>query len=200
MTNSEQTTLRRQRYKDRIVQVMGGKCQCCGYSKYNGALELHHINPKEKEFSISTKTYIAWERLENELKKCVLLCANCHREVEAELIDINFSSSFNQEIYNNIQLEIDEYKQCNKYYCLKCGTEITEKAKLCCECYKLSRQVCQRPTREELKTFIKTESFVSIAKKYGVTDNTIRKWCKAYNLPYRKADIINFSTEDWDNL
>lgn len=45
------------------------------------------------------------------------------------------------------------------------------------------------PSKEELSLLIKTESFVSISKKYNVTDNAVRKWCKHYNLPYKKKDI-----------
>ena len=38
----------RERLKKRIIYVMGDKCQCCGYSKCQSALELHHVNPKKK--------------------------------------------------------------------------------------------------------------------------------------------------------
>ena len=55
----------------------------CGYDKYHGALELHHLNQKDKRFGISDKGYTrSWEKVRTELDKCILLCANCHREVE----------------------------------------------------------------------------------------------------------------------
>ena len=73
---------RRSKVKVMSVEYMGGRCELCGYSKYIGALEFHHLNPDEKEFNISHdgKTR-SWEKIKVELDKCMLLCANCHREI-----------------------------------------------------------------------------------------------------------------------
>ena len=66
------------------IEYKGSKCQICGYSKYAGALELHHINKSEKSFGIGDKGYTrSQEKVKEELDKCILLCANCHREVGA---------------------------------------------------------------------------------------------------------------------
>ena len=60
----------------------GGKCAKCGYDKCQRALSFHHINPKEKDFDLSSKGLTrSWERIKKEIDKCVLLCANCHMEV-----------------------------------------------------------------------------------------------------------------------
>jgi len=66
--------------KIKYVEYKGGKCQLCGYSKCIAALDFHHINPKEKEFSITTYRK-SWDIVRPELDKCNLLCANCHREI-----------------------------------------------------------------------------------------------------------------------
>jgi 5-methylcytosine-specific restriction endonuclease McrA len=71
------------RNKLRAVALLGSKCSICGYDKTYRALEFHHINPKEKSFAVSANLNKAWKLIETELDKCVLLCANCHREVEA---------------------------------------------------------------------------------------------------------------------
>ncbi len=76
----------RSRLKERATYVLGGKCQNCGYDKCIQALEFHHINPEEKEFSFGTNTNRSWEATREELKKCILLCANCHREAHAGVI------------------------------------------------------------------------------------------------------------------
>lgn len=77
-------TKRRHKIKQMAIEYKGSKCQICGYSKHPGALELHHIDPKQKSFGIGQKGYTrAWEKVKSELDKCVLLCANCHREVGA---------------------------------------------------------------------------------------------------------------------
>ena len=51
------------------------------------------------------------------------------------------------------------------------------------------RKIKNRPTKEVLLNEIQSMSFVDVGKKYKVTDNTIRDWCKYYGLPYRKKDI-----------
>lgn len=64
------------------IEYKGGKCQICGYHKYQGALDLHHIKGK-KEFGIGNKGYTrSWEKVKEELDKCILVCSNCHREIE----------------------------------------------------------------------------------------------------------------------
>lgn len=74
----------RRRVKERLVRAAGGACAVCGYDKHPSALEFHHLDPSTKSFGLSahhvTRSY---EELLVEAKKCVLLCANCHAEVEA---------------------------------------------------------------------------------------------------------------------
>lgn len=63
---------------------MGGACTGCGRPEPIAALEFHHIDATTKEFGISTEGITRrWDKIEAELAKCVLLCANCHREVHA---------------------------------------------------------------------------------------------------------------------
>lgn len=69
------------------VAYKGGKCQVCGYNKCVGALEFHHINSEEKDFGVSAKGYTrSWDKVREEIDKCVLVCANCHREIHAGII------------------------------------------------------------------------------------------------------------------
>jgi len=68
--------------KGRAVKQLGGKCAICGYDKCNQALDFHHIG--EKDFDISSKwVNYSWKKVSEEIKQCILLCANCHREVHA---------------------------------------------------------------------------------------------------------------------
>jgi 5-methylcytosine-specific restriction endonuclease McrA len=78
---------RRVKYKQNAVDMAGGKCSVCGYCKCISALEFHHLDPSEKEISI--RYGLGREKLESELKKCVLLCANCHREVHSSQMPPN---------------------------------------------------------------------------------------------------------------
>lgn len=69
--------------KQRAVDFLGGACGKCGYAKCLDALEFHHTNPAEKDFAISSQWNQPWCEIEAELRKCVLLCANCHREAHS---------------------------------------------------------------------------------------------------------------------
>lgn len=67
-----------------IRKQRGGKCERCGYDKYLGALDFHHKNPSEKDFTIGDRDFKLKDCIE-ETKKCILICANCHREIHAGL-------------------------------------------------------------------------------------------------------------------
>ena len=62
------------------------------------------------------------------------------------------------------------------------------------------RRVIERPNREILKNKIRNISFSEIGREYGVSDNTIRKWCDSYNLPRKVSDIKKYTDLEWDNL
>jgi len=78
-------TARRKKLKKMAIEYKGGKCIFCGYDKCNDALDFHHLNSKEKEFGLSVRGLTrSWEKIKEELDKCILVCANCHRELHAE--------------------------------------------------------------------------------------------------------------------
>jgi hypothetical protein len=81
-------TKRRKALKRRAVALHGGACVLCGYDKHPGVLDFHHLDPSTKRFGISSGGYSrSWARILEEISKCILVCANCHREVELGLID-----------------------------------------------------------------------------------------------------------------
>jgi hypothetical protein len=66
------------------VRYKGGKCVICGYNKCKECLVFHHLDPNEKDFSLSMRGITrAWRRVKKELDKCILLCVRCHCEVHA---------------------------------------------------------------------------------------------------------------------
>ncbi|MDD2689567.1 MAG: hypothetical protein PHT41_05420 [Candidatus Omnitrophica bacterium] len=76
---------RRKKIRQMAVEHKGGRCDVCGYNQCIDALEFHHNNSSHKDFSISEKGYTrSWSKVKEELDKCTLLCANCHREVHAQ--------------------------------------------------------------------------------------------------------------------
>jgi DNA replicative helicase MCM subunit Mcm2 (Cdc46/Mcm family) len=76
--------IKRLNIKKELVDLKGGSCEICGYNKSLRALEFHHINPKDKDFNLSGMVRLT-EEIKKELKKCMLVCSNCH----AELHDLN---------------------------------------------------------------------------------------------------------------
>ena len=76
---------RRRKIRQMAVEYKGGQCQVCGYDRCIEALEFHHKNPHEKDFSVSSKGYTrSWSKVKQEIDKCLLVCANCHREIHAQ--------------------------------------------------------------------------------------------------------------------
>lgn len=82
---SEAVQRRRDKLKQMAVDYKGGRCQHCGYDRCIQALEFHHIDPTCKDFAISSGNTVAFEKIKVELDKCILLCANCHREEHVRL-------------------------------------------------------------------------------------------------------------------
>ncbi len=77
---------RRKNVREMAIKYKGAKCSKCGYNKCSEALEFHHVNSNGKDFGISDKGYTrSWDKIKEELDKCILLCANCHREIHCEL-------------------------------------------------------------------------------------------------------------------
>lgn len=69
----------KRRTKIKLLEYKGNKCVKCGYNKCLSALEFHHQDPKQKDFSISSNSY-SLNKMKIEVDKCDLLCSNCHRE------------------------------------------------------------------------------------------------------------------------
>ncbi len=83
---SNNVSKRRRKVKEKLVNVFGGKCILCNYSKYIGALDFHHLNPNEKDFTIAhVRQYKFDDIIKSELDKCLLVCSNCHREIHGGL-------------------------------------------------------------------------------------------------------------------
>ena len=75
--------------KQKLVAEAGGACLICGYARCIGALQFHHLDPASKQFGIGRAgAIISLDVLREEARKCVLLCANCHAEVEAGVANL----------------------------------------------------------------------------------------------------------------
>lgn len=103
--------------------------------------------------------------------------------------------------YRNINGQVEK----QHYYCQDCETEISTKSSRCKKCstiYNTNKiyAINNCPSRIELKNLIRIKPFTKIGEMFNVTDNAIRKWCRHYNLPFRKKDIKTYSDEEWEQL
>ena len=116
--------------------------------------------------------------------------------------DINTGYSWidDNEVYPIRKTRFLKNQPHKEWICIDCGNPISKGALRCQECSRLFQQRAERPTREKLKEEIRNPNFVQLGKKYGVADNTIRKWCKSYNLPFRTKDIKQYTDEEWETI
>lgn len=114
MTTTKHINDYNRRRKELLVKGFGGKCQICGYDKCITALEFHHINPELKDITLSSSIH-SWEKTKNEIKKCICVCANCHREIHEGLINVEQKQYFDESLVEDYdprrQNESTRFKQ-----------------------------------------------------------------------------------------
>ena len=89
---------------------------------------------------------------------------------------------------------------CQPHTCPICGTMTKNKTYCSPKCSQEGQKKIKHPSREELKNLIRDTPFTVIGKQFSVSDTSITKWCKSYNLPFRRRDINSISDEDWVNI
>ena len=172
-STADQKVLREWYYKNKYTPYT---CSICGLSpEWQGqplTLILDHINGHNHD---------------NRLENLRWVCPNCNQQLETT------NGKNRKKLYK-------------KNFCIDCGKEIDFRSTRCKNCaskktgLEQPRKVEDRPSRDELKVLIRENSMTKIGNLYGVSDNTIRKWCKAYNLPHKVHEIKNYSNEEWNNL
>ncbi|HOU66130.1 MAG TPA: hypothetical protein PK861_08845 [Thermomonas sp.] len=84
--------------KIELIVACGGKCNRCGYARNLAALTWHHLDPALKGFNLDVRSLSNRNRdaIDDEIRKCILLCANCHAEIHFPDLDMESSSSMQQ--------------------------------------------------------------------------------------------------------
>lgn len=158
-----------------LIKAKGGKCEICGYDKNVAALEFHHLNPSEKSFQLDARSLgnTTVEKLLKESDKCILVCANCHREIHNENLDkSNISNLLNEMTSKHIKLTHKKKTS----ICKHCGKEFPySKGKIYCsdECREKDKNY---PTQDELlKKYKEIGSIYKTAQYYHMAKRTVKK-------------------------
>jgi len=122
-------------------------------------LEIHHIDGNPKN---------------HKLGNLQILCPNCHDQTD------NYCGKNKTSVLKKNKIKFKKLKIKKKYYC-KCGVEIKKQSKSCINCYHKKTRKIKRPNKKILMRELKNSNYTQIGKKYGVSDNSIRKWVIYYN-------------------
>ena len=138
-------------------------------------MHFHHLDPTQKQFDWNKLRLKKWEDIVVELKKCILLCGNCHAEMH-----------YPDMMASNVVAECDNARL-NKEIaftglCLVCNIEVYGTKYCSVACAGLGKRKVSRPTKEKLLELMDNFSWTAIAKKYNVSDNAVRKWARLYSL------------------
>lgn len=149
--------------------AMGGKCQCCGYSRCNSSLDFHHIDPTQKELSFGkvSANPRAWAVIVKELRKCILVCRNCHGEIHAGVRQLPETYAKFDETYAVYRVPKPPRPKAAHDWRRRPQPK---------------RRKVERPSKEELTKMVWSSSLLGVGRQFGVRDNTIRKWCLAYGI------------------
>lgn len=155
------------------------KCERCGRSEWEEEkipLEVHHINGVNND---------------NRLENLQLLCPNCHA-----ITDNYCGKNIKKENLLSVKRKIKICKYCGKefsgqsdYCSIECGKKAREDTLIKSRLNNNENAKLGYPTKNWLEEAIKTRPFLDIGKEFGVSDNTVRRWCKKYGLPYTKTEL-----------
>lgn len=175
----------RRKTKEKSVQSLGGKCQICEYNKCIYALEFHHLDQSKKDFTLSSTSQgkQSWNKIKVELEKCILLCANCHREVHYNNLEIPINyQKFNETLIDLNLLTLQEKESSKK--CLFCDSPISHYRRVCDRgnCKIANENFIIDISKEDLELKLIEFSTIEIANQLNSSRNHIDFLIKKYNI------------------
>lgn len=196
------TTDRLRRRKIQAVEYLGGKCAKCKGDFHPTVFDFHHKNPEEKEHAGVAIRQLSWENAKAELDKCELLCSNCHRlhhwghiSLDSEFDSIltcrilpkRKNPPFSKEelerlVWEKPLQDIAADYNVSTVFLRNVRSDFGIQKPPRGHWIKNKRRVVERPTKEQLEVELLNASFVKVGAEYGVTGNSVRKWCWSYGL------------------
>jgi hypothetical protein len=156
-----------------IYSVIGCKCWLCSYDKGpigRPILDFHHVNPGIKSFDIARNiTKLSWERIKEEIQKCILVCARCHREIELGLHSEEKIIQLHENFWIENTKKLDSYESVIKKF--------------------RNYPTYPIPPKEELLELRNKYSNKELAKHYGVGEGTIFSWVNRHKLPSKMETL-----------
>ena len=164
------TNQKRKYRKDLLVTFLGGKCIRCGWAEHSCGLTAHHVNPSKKSFELgSSNLGRKWSSIEEEARKCLLMCFNCHQIIHT-LNELYYFDEQSIPLYKSLCLEDELCEKCLKPYITshypdeKCGSGI------------------EWLDLKDLVDMINQKGYKQTAKTLNISDNAIRYHIKINGL------------------
>lgn len=220
ITDIKENAPRREQLKRNLISIRGHKCERCGLSEWQDTqipLQLHHIDGNSWNNELDnlqllcpnchalTDNYCKKNKKEKSKitdEEIEYALSNSHSIREASMM-LGLSDGVGTLFYNRCYkliatkgIKLLEREPAHK--CSVCGKK-TARANICIDCYHKNFEQ-KMPPRETLKNEIRNISFLALGKKYEVSDNTVREWCKKYGLPHRTKDIKRYSDKEWEEI
>ncbi len=185
-TNSELVSQRRRKLKQMIVTYLGGKCARCEFDGHHAALVPHHVNEFKKSFALSMNGCTrSWKVIQEECKKCILLCQNCHHTVHATHEPYWFDEN-NIPDYGHY-FDNTAHNGRTMFYCIDCKNECSFRSTRCRPCSskfystRPNTQKIKWPDLEILQDLVSIHGYSAAGRLLGVSDNAIRKHFKTHS-------------------
>jgi hypothetical protein len=200
----------RRKAKLRLMSAFGGKCGLCGYDRCPRNLVFHHLDPSIKGDGFGHFQSRAWTRIVEEVRKCVMLCHNCHGEVHAGLIDDLSPCPRFDETYIHYRRATEATTNPLRTkailpLCAHCRKLVPRPNMIVCsaKCREMRARSIRtgararpKPSGKMLSRLLKTKSCDTIAGEFSVTGKTVRLWAHGYGIeirPYtRLVDRVGF--------
>ena len=159
--------------KMELIRLKGGSCEACGYKTNISALEFHHKDPSKKDMKLDLRRLAntKWETLLKEAEKCMLLCANHHREIHNP--DKEFQAM--EELVKQYEKTIVSVRTKNTNTCDDCGSAVAFYSKRCKSCNDINRRKTSWPDKEALLKEVEENGHTWCGKKYEVSRRTIKR-------------------------
>ena len=161
-----------QKRQNILYEKARNTCQKCGYNEDKRMLDIHHYDHNHQN-----------NKCNNLRVLCVWCHMKCHRLKEEYILPVIITFEEMQEEINIFHINRQRIKKEKTQFvkiCMKCKNEfktISKKRKYCsCKCAKIGRRRVNRPSKEILLKEIEETNYCAVGRKYGVSDNAIRKW------------------------